>query len=211
MSEFEAFDPAPSPAVLHLTEADLAGFIDADLDPAAHARVEAHLDTCSACQAELAQAIRLVDSFRTTPDVAAVRTPKRRRWLVPAAVGALAAGLGVLALIRPNALDQVSKPLVRTPALGEDRGRIEPLSPMGTASASGAVVFRWRSAPSGFYRLVVLTEDGQRLFVRETADTVVALPPEIALSAGRAYFWRVDAIGNGIVGSTGAVRLLLFP
>jgi hypothetical protein len=210
--ESEALDPAPSPGAHHLTEGDLAGFVDRHLDRAAHARVAAHLDTCSVCQSELARVIRLVDSFRTASEVPApVRAPGPRRWLVPVVAGALAAGVGSLALIRSESRHQAPPALVRTPLLGEDRGHIEPLSPVGTAAASGTLVFRWQGAAPGFYRLVVLTEDGDRLFVRETSDTVVALPPDVALSAGRAYFWRVDAIGNGIVASTGAVRLLLFP
>ena len=37
--------------------------------------------------------------------------------------------------------------------------------------------------------------------------TSIVLPAEVTLTAGRTYFWRVDAHADGITASTGTMRL----
>ena len=204
-------DPADT-AGPHLSEGDLAGYLDRDLEPAARALVEAHLDECPACQAELAGSIRLVDSFQRGADqssTAGASAP--RRWLLPVIGGAMAAGLALVALNRPTPTNAGAERAVRRPAFGVDRARIEPVAPIGTVPGPAGLQFQWRSSPAGYYRFVILTDDGERLFATETADTSVSLPADVILAPGRIYYWRVDAVDNGIVASTGAVRLLLAP
>lgn len=210
MNSSDTLDPEAVSGSQHLAESDLAGFLDGDLHAAARARVEAHLDTCAPCQTDLASAIRLVDSFRTTAG-AVVGTNVRRRWWYVAVGGAVAAGLASALLIRPWNPAAGNEATVRQPLLGDDRGQIEAISPLGSMSLSGGVVFCWRPTPGGFYRFVLIAEAGERLFTLETSDTVVTLPRSVPLSAGRSYFWRVDGIENGIVASTGSVRIAVVP
>lgn len=210
MSHVNVLGPETVGGGEHLTESELAGLLDGDLAAHERARVEAHLDDCGSCQADLANAIRLVDSFRTAAG-GATRTGGRRRWWYLAVGGAIAAGLASVLLVRPGGLAPPPESTVRQPLHGEDRGKIEPISPVGTISASGQAAFRWRPTSAGFYRFVLLAETGERLFSLETPDTVVTLPATITLSAGRGYFWRVDGIEAGIVSSTGSVRIAVEP
>jgi hypothetical protein len=55
--------------------------------------------------------------------------------------------------------------------------------------------------------LSLLTENGDPVWTSETGDTTVALPDSVRLQASQAYFWRVEAIGNGIAATTGVHRL----
>lgn len=211
MNPTDPWEPTVS-ARHHLSEAELAGFLDRDLDPGARARVETHLDECPACQAELAGSIRLVDSFQSTVDRdGTVGAVTGRRWLLRIVGGAMAAGLALVALYRPTLPDHRGAPTVRRPTFGVDRARLDPVGPLGTVPGSIGLQFRWRTSPAGYYHFVILTDDGEPLFAKETADTAVALPAEVVLTPGHTYYWRVDAVDNGIVASTGAVRLQLTP
>ena len=47
----------------------------------------------------------------------------------------------------------------------------------------------------------------QPVWSGETSDTALALPDSVALAPGRAYFWRVDGIAEGLALSSGARQL----
>jgi hypothetical protein len=81
------------------------------------------------------------------------------------------------------------------------------VSPADDSTATAPLVFTWRAATADVYRISVLAEAGDPVWTAETNDTTIALPDSISLQPGRAYFWSVEGIANGIVASTGVHRL----
>ena len=194
----------------HLSPNDLAGLIDQTLDPAAQARIEAHLDTCAVCREELAEVTRLAHSLQSQP---VSSRPRRRLWGGLALGGVLAASLALIVLRSPRPSDSAvpARP-VRTPATGEGLARIEVLSPPESLTAgAGPPAFTWHSVGADVYRFVLLSDNGELLWTGETADTSLTLPRATALLPGERYWWRVDATTEGIVASSGARRLQVSP
>jgi len=192
----------------HLSASDVAGIIDHDLEPAERHRIEAHLDQCAECRSELIESRRVTDAYaRRTP--AALRS--LRRWWVPAA---MAAGLATLLLLprSTTAPGLLREPTRAAPVTdGEGTPRIDIVAPAENATvAADAVVLTWHATAADAYRIVVATENGDPVWSGETADTTLRLPPT-ALRSAQTYFWRVDAIANGISATTGVHRLLISP
>jgi anti-sigma factor RsiW len=192
-----------SGALGHVTESDLAGYLDHDLAPADRLRVEAHLDACAQCRLELIEVQRLAASYQ-----AATRRTARR-WIPVAALTALAASVAALLLI-PRIRETTTQRVEPVRSAGrEGQLQIEVASPASdVAVAAATVVFTWRAARADVYRLTLLTESGEPVWSLETADTTALVPSGTRLKPG-AYFWRVDAIADGITATSGARRLLV--
>jgi anti-sigma factor RsiW len=192
----------------HVSEGELAGFLDGDLDPAVRRRVEEHLDACAACRGELIAVQRLAASYD------AAGRPSRRVWAGLAAAAAIAAVLGGVVLWpRATPLIGLHPDTVRAPiqpVSGEGRPHIDVLAPASETVAVSALHFAWRPAAADAYRLTVLSDSGDPVWSVETTDTSAALSPGVRLRPG-AYFWRVDAIAAGITATSGAQRLLITP
>jgi hypothetical protein len=61
----------------------------------------------------------------------------------------------------------------------------------------------WRSeGPNARYRVTVTDDLGDVLWSDATADTVLPVPRTVPLQSGRTYFWRVDALLEGVQPST---------
>ncbi len=190
----------------HLSAGQLAGYFDNALEAVERVAVERHLDDCPICRNELAELTRLNPS--ESPAEQRGRPRHAVRWLVPAV---LAAGLGGLALIRPwrSAPQGVERPGTGP---SESLARIEPVAPLEDATLPGTrVTFEWRARPADTYRITVMTESGEPVWSAETSDTVAVLPSSVALVAGASYFWRVEAVADGIVATSGARRLTVSP
>jgi hypothetical protein len=67
-------------------------------------------------------------------------------------------------------------------------------------------MFQWRSRQGDSYRVTVLTESGEPVWTAETTDTSISLPTGITLEPGRGYFWRVDAVADGLSATSGVQR-----
>ncbi len=206
----------------HLSDRELAGLLDDDLPFAERERVISHLDQCAACRRELGEMQQVVDSYAArqpappgaTPLV--TRSPSRRRWPLVASAGALAAAAVVVAVLvmpRSGSNDDAGVQRVRgAPVLAPDEGRqrITVIGPPESATVFAAsTVFSWRSTGADVYRFTLLSERGEPVWSHETADTTVHVPRTVAPAQPGTYFWRVDAIADGIAATTGAriVRL----
>ncbi|MFN0182148.1 MAG: anti-sigma factor family protein [Gemmatimonadales bacterium] len=189
----------------HLSNDELATYLDGALADEGRDRVERHLEVCPSCRDELAAVARLVDT--APPPRQAWRRGGRPLW-----VGvALAAGLAAVVLIRggPEIGTGVSDSL-RAPDFDGGRARLEVVAPHpDSAVPREGLTLSWRSSPATLYRVTVLTEGGEPVWSTETTDTVAMVPSGLALVVGASYFWRADGIANGIVTSTGARRLLI--
>jgi hypothetical protein len=185
----------------HLSDADLAGYLDHDLTSDERRRIETHIDQCATCRAELVALSRVVHG-----DSREQRRPGlARRWWIPAvAAAAVVALLAPHLTTRPSEVD--TAPRTRRVIDADGRPRLEIVSPGDGATSGGRLVFTWRAASADGYRIVVLTESADPVWTTDTGDTTVALPESVSLQPGHAYFWRVDAIGNGIAATTGNHR-----
>lgn len=184
----------------HLTEFEVAAYVGHDLSDADRRRVELHLDACADCRAELIAVHELVDAGAARSRL----TGRHWRWWIPAGI---AAGLAALVLVRdtgPRRTDPIERPAFTR---SEGMPRLVAVIPADGASIAAATrVFTWRPFPAETYRFAVLSADGAPLWRTETADTSVTVPPAVILSPGAAYFWRVDAVRDGVAATTGVIR-----
>ena len=202
----------------HPSESDLAAFLDGELGTDERPRVEAHLERCTTCRRALADAVEVLGTSVTAASLSAATPSMRRRSRLPVlAIGmALAASVaGVVVLRRaPSPLTDVEGRTrnVAQPTLDERISRLAVIAPANGAERLGEhPAFVWRATGAGRYSFRLLTEDGTALWSGETADTTLTLPSHVRLERGRSYFWRVDALAAGIVGSTGAQRFTVSP
>jgi hypothetical protein len=190
----------------HLTPEQVTAFLTHSLRPAERAVAARHLDACAECRNALMEVGGIIAGYRdTTRPPAGARI---RRLLFPAAL-AVAASLAAIVVYRGGGTatdDPVARATDRPSADGGVPA-IEVIEPPDGARVADSVVLRWRSAGDGPYDVSFLSEDGRPLWTAQIPDTVVRIPSTVALQPGATYFWRVDAMGNGIVATTGVRRL----
>ena len=190
---------------IHLTATQVSGYLDGQLTPDERVEIERHLDQCDECRRELAE----VDSLAHP---VAVRRASRRRllWIIG---GTLAASLAGLALVRPGSVrepqDSIERPSL-TP--GETLPRLRVVFPAegGTIDALDRRL-AWRPLPASTYHVALLADDGEPLWTIDTADTSVTVPASIRLQGGRTYFWRVDAVRDGVAATSGVIPFSVGP
>lgn len=181
----------------HLSDGQLAGYIDGVLSPAARLEVESHLADCVACRAEF------VTASRVAADAPAPARARRIPWL---AVAAAAAAVTFVAVARrPAAPDSTmrggtersaSAIAVVTPTLDD------------SVSTSG-IQFVWRAVPTIMeYAITVQDADGRARWSARTTDTVATLPDSVRVAAGSVLHWYVDGLtADGRSVGTGRQRL----
>jgi hypothetical protein len=206
----------------HLSESELAGFLDGDLAAAERTRVEAHLEACDQCRAEMVTVTRIsrdIPEPGAAPDIS-IRS-SRRSWRLPAGIGGLAAAAAIAFLFLSPAGPSPSG-IPASPGLSdrppEERtgtegvARIETHFPSPGASVQReALRFSWADQGDASYRITLTAEDGARLWSATLQDTTAVPPADLELEAGRTYFWYVDAIDIGVIGRTGARPFTIAP
>ena len=190
----------------HLTESQIAGYLDGGLSSIERTGVEQHLDQCDACRAELAE----VEALSRPATSGGTSRRRRTVWVIG---GALAAGLAAIVLVRmpppSGPANQVERPSLSP---GEALPRLRIVTPLeGDVTTTGQLRLTWRPLPAGTYHVALLAEDGAPLWTVDTADTSVTLPPAIRLEAGRTYFWRVDAVHDGVAATSGVIPFTAGP
>jgi hypothetical protein len=187
----------------HLTEGELAGFLDDALDDATRDRVERHLDGCDECRAELIA----VTSLLETAAAGSGSARGQRRWKLRGAVAALSAAAAIVLIVLIPQIEPSGGTIVDRERVGtEEPALLSAYEPPdeATLSASG-LTFAWADYGSDSYRVTVTTEDGGLVWSLLTADTVAQAPTTVGFDPGATYFWYVDAIEGGIIGRS-AVR-----
>jgi anti-sigma factor RsiW len=191
----------------HLREGELAAFLDGGLSARERSRVEAHIDVCDACRAELVEIGRAIGGGGRGAH-GRLATPLARRWWIP---GVAAAGILAILLVPrfgagPRSADERSR--VERVVEGEGQRRIQLIAPPDDVTVPATqVVFAWHAVSADMYKILLLTQSGDSVWAKETTDTTVALPPAANVHPGEAYFWRVDAVANGIIATTGVHRV----
>ena len=175
---------------------DLGAYVLGQLPPAETARLEAHLDGCASCTAELAELTPVAGALatlrgspdRTAPDeppaalgdrvVGAVghaaRDERRRGWARAAGIAAVAAAVAVVAALGVQRLVAEDAPAVPTEAVGVvDRAPGVDATAALVAHTWGVEVKLHASgfAPGDRYRVAVLGTDGERYPAGEFVGT----------------------------------------
>jgi len=195
--------PTEASELVHLSDAELAGYLDHDLSADERRRVETHIDACQACRREVVALLPITQPGEPSE----VRNVNRQRhWWIPAAAAALVTALALPRLTRNVPGPDVPQRASRVTEAG-GLSHLATVTPADDAIVEGRIVFTWRSTNADVYRIDVLTTSGNPVWTTDTGDTTVTLPDSVALQAGQAYFWRVEAIGTGISATTGVHRL----
>jgi hypothetical protein len=182
----------------HLTERQVAGYLDQALGAVERTGVEEHLEQCDACRSELLDAARIADTLPAP----------RRRWLLAGAAAA-AAVIGIVLLMpgRKPAGD-----VIRGPNDGEGVPHMTAVIPASDARVSaGSLRLVWRAvATAELYRVTVTDAGGAPVWSDSTSDT--AATPRATLTPGRTYYWVVDALlSDGRSATTGSVGFTVAP
>ena len=193
----------------HLSEELMAAWLDGELAGEERARVASHLADCDLCRAEVA-AVRAL--LADEPAEAVPRPPRRGRllrYLLPVAAAAAAVWL----LVVPTARQE--EPRLRS-GPGAEPGAVPAVvavAPVGDAVVPDRPTFTWRAAGADAHYTLVLTDAaGAPVWRTSTPDTVVALPPDVPLAAGRTYYWTVDArLADGEAATTGPLGFRTAP
>ena len=180
----------------HLTERQLASYLDRALDSRERSLVEAHLEGCDECRDELLEA----------SGIAATAPVPRRRWVVAAAA---AAAVAAVVLLLPTR--RPGGEVIRGPDDGEGVPGVQPVSPaQGGQVPQSAVRLTWRRAPAAeLYRITVTDAAGAPVWSDSTSDTTLA--PQATLRPGK-YYWVVDALlADGRAATTGNLGFTVVP
>lgn len=172
-----------------LEESAIADFVDGRLTPEARAPVVAHLLTCARCRSVVRGTGALLADDAVAKAIPKAVDHRWRRWSLP--VG-LAAAAAVLLFVWPRSTEHTES----TPGLRDSAPTIinapVPIAPR--ASVARVDRFVWSSVPGvDRYRLRLYDAEGALVWTAETADTVLALPDSVVLSAPVTYFWKVEA------------------
>jgi hypothetical protein len=202
--------PDEEDRVPHLNESELAAFLDGGLTPRQRRRVEAHIDICDACRGELVE-IGRATARRGVPARVATAALSRR-WWIPAVAAAGMVGVMLVPRLTSRPLSTGAEASAPRVGDGEGQRRIDLIAPPDDITVPVApIVFIWRAVEADVYRLSLLSENGEPIWAKETTDTTATLPATVTLNPGRAYFWRVDAVANGIVATTRPHRVHVSP
>lgn len=171
-----------------LAESAVADFVEGRLTLEARAPVVAHLLTCAHCRSLVGATGRLLADDAVAREIPRAVDRPWRRWWLPLGLAAAAA---MVLFLWP-----ATKPTDSTPGLRDSTPTSTeapaPIVPRG--SVAGVDRFVWSRLPGvDRYRLRLYDPEGALVWTAETADTVIAFPHSVVLSAPGQYLWKVEA------------------
>jgi hypothetical protein len=202
----------------HLSESAIAGFLDGDCTPSERSRIEAHLENCAQCRVAVVEVNRIAstyDSGRNAPlsFTTSGQRHSRRNWKWVVAGTAIAASLTFVVERNNRSVPTITSAVrASDPYASVSRTTLEATSPRDGSEVSGdTILFGWRASPGATHRLTIQDETGEQVFARDTPDTLIAISITPILRRGRLYFWRVDAISDGVIASSAVRTFRVFP
>lgn len=180
----------------HISDIELARYLDRTLSAADRDRVEEHLASCATCRELTVESQRVLRS---------VRRPRR---LV--AAGGLAAAAAIIIVI--GRVDPRTSDVPRERAGFANGSGLTVYGPTGNTN-SADVRFVWGSTENvESYRLSLTTADGAEVWSQSGIDTTAVVPLSVPLQPARNYFWVVDAVlKDGTTRSTGLKEFSVDP
>jgi hypothetical protein len=174
----------------HVTDIEIAAYLDRTLTPAERDRVENHLAACPDCRQQLLDTKELLERVR-----------RPRKLMIGGTVAAAATAVLLFVIARPNASESDQRALMRGDTAAEP---LIAYGPIGTPDRVG-LRFVWGALPGAeSYRLTVSRGDAHALWTSSGTDTVATLPDSVILRANECYYWVADALlSDGTTRSTG--------
>lgn len=158
----------------HLTEAEVAGYVDRRLHGFELTNAEGHLAECGECRSEVVAVGRVVRGLR-----------QRKRWTIAVPLAA-AAVLAFLLLPRPSSDHPVLREPVVTTIIAPT-----PITPRGQVAEVSLIA--WSSVPGATrYEVTVFDSAGTIAWESSGVDSTARVPRN-ALARGRPYYWKVAA------------------
>jgi len=173
----------------HMTDLEIAAYLDRGLSGAERDRVEDHLAECTECRHQVAEVHQVLK-----------RAHRPRRVFVASTL--LAAAVAFVLVAKPGQVHQSGVTTLERASSTD--AKLLAYGPSGEVRRA-QLRFVWGSAPSAAsYRLTVSRGDGTLVWSESTADTVATPPATLPFPAGTKHFWAVDAIlTDGTTRSTG--------
>jgi len=169
----------PAKSESHLSDEDVAAYLDRALPQSERTRIEAHLDECDRCRDEVVDVLRLLR-----------RRSGTRRWVGGLGIAAAAAAVLLLA-INPAGLNWRPGSTFREGPLTSATAPT-PIAPLGAVPSVD--VLTWTSVSrADRYHVRLFDAGGVVLWEIVVSDTSTAVPPLVRLAPGLAYYWRVEA------------------
>jgi anti-sigma factor RsiW len=196
---------ADSASQSHLSNEELAAYLDRRLDAATMARVESHMANCRDCRADLVEVRALLAPEVTGASARRIsRFAGPRPWLAAAIVLIALAPLIHRAVRSRGDADRVRASLSR-PA-------VEVIAPRRYSGGAPGLVFTWRAvAGASAYRLTIADSAGVPLVTRMTSDTTSAVPLGDRIQLGHAYLWYVDCLTRDGRTVSSGIRAISLP
>ncbi len=184
----------------HLSETDIAAYIDGVVAADDRRRMEAHLVWCDACRTEMVASQSAV--FAAPP--VGRRTRGSWTWAGAAAAAAVIVVAGSILTQRADDRDVVRSAPSPAPAT---RPVVTVVSPGDGQRLGADRKLVWRSAGTGAsYRITIGDDSGQPVHSMMVQDTSVTLPASVPLASGKKFFWYVDAsLPGGATATSGLV------
>lgn len=179
-----------TPSNEHMTDTQIASYLDHRLREDERERFESHLAECAECRTAVVESEKLLKRVR----------PRRgMKTLIALSVAAV-----VLVGVRLEVIPRNPQIVPETRATTPVTGALGVYGPIGEVSGRG-LRFVWSPIVGAVsYRLVVTDASSRPVWSTTSPDTVVALPANVGLHTGESYFWIVDGLAsNGITHSTG--------
>jgi hypothetical protein len=172
-----------------LDDDTLAALAEGTIAPTTRTAVLPHLAVCPRCRGAVASVAHALADSGVAREVVGVEGGGRRRFYRLALPIAAAAVL-LLVLVWPRPVDDGGLPH-RAPPITAAAAPV-PVSPVGAVAVAGAL--QWTSvADADRYRVTLSDAEGRVLYETQQADTVVAIPDSVLLTAGQSYMWMVEA------------------
>jgi hypothetical protein len=182
----------------HMTDLEIAAFVDNGLDTRKRSEIEDHLVRCGECRENVIRTQDIIDRSR------------RSRRLASAAVVVLAAAaitLIAVPTLRRSSID--NRDAIRA---DDNTSSLVAYGPIGDLKAAPSR-FTWGSLRGAIsYRITLTTDTGVAVWSSSVTDTTIVLPASVSLERGTRYMWVVDAVTNdGTTRSTGLREFGIVP
>jgi len=170
----------------HLSDEEMARYLDRSLSAAERGEVDGHLASCAECRAEVRAAAQIVRDLG-----------QRSLWIRGSALAAAAAAVALI-VTNPFAQDETRDPTLRGPDTPLDVGdrQVTAVTPEDGASVQRSeLTFVWRPLEADArYRFTLTNVLGEDIWSVDTVDTSLMVPADIELQQGENYLWYVDAL-----------------
>lgn len=190
----------------HLTEDEVASYIDGRLPSEERREIEAHMAECPPCSTRVAEAQALVDNLSDQtappldPDVhrnaEQLGTAREKETAslglsrsVVAAALVLVLAIGGVGYWQMRGLNSAQ---LRSPA---ETTVLTAREPADGASVSDRPVFACAPVSNALtYRVTLYAQDGSVLWEADSTATRLPLPSSVPLGSGQTYLWRMGAL-----------------